>query len=413
MRAASHQQLGSAAFVPVYDRDDVLAEHSAHSGDTYHGHLSTHNLLPASPLLSRSDTLSYRTNESSLTQSTFEATNADGDTDEAHILHSSWLEGVSLQNLDFELSGMGQMIWDGPPDPSNLLHTIGPAYDTWAQELGCTDMFGPKLVPESNAHSMIGCPKRSYPSDCRTSYDTALSACVQANFTSNSPLAYFDSDESNMDHFRLPPDEPPEMNSPSMDSSIVTQRKTRRMLYSSSPSLYGDSTLGEDGTLGGDGTFGGDEWSWLDTAISTGTTADAPELSAPLTQDAEHVLSSEQKTKFPCSNPGCSTKFLHQADLTRHLRTIHNITTHNKARKTYRCVFEDCPKAYKVWTRLDSFKQHVFGQHADADGDDLVRKACREDHGLRVSLTTPISMSQKEHLKNTRGASRIRHPISL
>jgi hypothetical protein len=63
-------------------------------------------------------------------------------------------------------------------------------------------------------------------------------------------------------------------------------------------------------------------------------------------------------------------------------------------------VPEGCRKAGKIWTRLDSVKQHVDGQHKDADIDSLVREQ-GSDASLIFSVTTPTSIARKRRSKRT------------
>lgn len=105
----------------------------------------------------------------------------------------------------------------------------------------------------------------------------------------------------------------------------------------------------------------------------------------------------EQKNKTLCSYPECTEKFSHKSDLTRHVKTKHSETGNG-----YRCAFKGCPKAYKVWLRLDSFKKHVKDQHKmekPADVQGLVKKSCTEHHGLPFSVTTPRMMTRSGLLR--------------
>ncbi|KAH6642907.1 hypothetical protein C7974DRAFT_372761 [Boeremia exigua] len=105
------------------------------------------------------------------------------------------------------------------------------------------------------------------------------------------------------------------------------------------------------------------------------------------------------RRKFACPQLGCAAEFKHNADLNRHLKTIHS-----QAGRGYRCAYEGCSKAYKVYMRLDSFKMHAAKQHGIVDVEDLVQNSRREHQGLPVSVTTPNMMFHREA---TRSRSRL------
>jgi hypothetical protein len=125
------------------------------------------------------------------------------------------------------------------------------------------------------------------------------------------------------------------------------------------------------------------------SSISGGGALGEQDRSAFALGQATPPVPREHKTRFACSHPGCSVSFKHSADLTRHSKTIHK-----KAESNYKCAFEGCPKAYKVWTRLDSFKKHAR-HHGIEKLDGLVRNSRRDSRDLPVSLVTPSMMSQK------------------
>lgn len=109
-------------------------------------------------------------------------------------------------------------------------------------------------------------------------------------------------------------------------------------------------------------------------------------------QDHERPDRCEQKSKKLCPYPECTEKFSYRSDLNRHVKTKHSETGNG-----YRCAFQGCPKAYKVWSRLDSFKKHAKYQHKvkkPADVQGLVKKSCTEHHGLPFSVTTPKMMTR-------------------
>jgi hypothetical protein len=97
-----------------------------------------------------------------------------------------------------------------------------------------------------------------------------------------------------------------------------------------------------------------------------------------------------------CSVAECSGQFLHYADLCRHRKTVH---MRPEAGQGYRCAFEGCPKADKIWARLDSFKQHVLKRHQDVDVHELVGQSARSRNGANAyfpfAITTPTTISQK------------------
>ncbi len=99
--------------------------------------------------------------------------------------------------------------------------------------------------------------------------------------------------------------------------------------------------------------------------------------------------------RYQCPIRSCTSRFIRQADLVRHLR----IHTTQEQGQGYRCAFHECPKAGKIWTRLDTFKKHVQQRHKGADVNELVQKSSRVRHGADTnfpfSVTTPASMSQK------------------
>jgi hypothetical protein len=104
--------------------------------------------------------------------------------------------------------------------------------------------------------------------------------------------------------------------------------------------------------------------------------------------DRPGINTSHATKELPCSHSTCGVKFKNAADRKRHLNTIHN-----EAGQSYRCVYDGCSKAYKVWTRLDSFKNHTKLHHP-VDMEALVRDSRRERHGLPVAMTTPTTISQ-------------------
>lgn len=102
------------------------------------------------------------------------------------------------------------------------------------------------------------------------------------------------------------------------------------------------------------------------------------------------TLSAHSKRPYVCPQQDCNIRFKNSADISRHVRTMHQ-----ESRGGFRCAAEGCSKADKIWTRLDSFENHARTQHLDADMKDLVRRSTRTSHGLPVSVMTPAIMSRR------------------
>jgi cytochrome c556 len=51
------------------------------------------------------------------------------------------------------------------------------------------------------------------------------------------------------------------------------------------------------------------------------------------------------------------------------------------------CAYAGCVRAYKVWNRLDSFKNHAK-LHKPDDMEALVKKSRKNHDVLRVAITT-------------------------
>ncbi|KAH7076775.1 hypothetical protein BKA63DRAFT_510730 [Paraphoma chrysanthemicola] len=89
----------------------------------------------------------------------------------------------------------------------------------------------------------------------------------------------------------------------------------------------------------------------------------------------------------------CSRPFMRQPDLSRHRKTMHG------GSQGYRCAVEGCSKAGKIWTRLDSFKQHLSNRHRGTDVQRLVQRSSRSlqcaDDDLLFSVTTPALMQRR------------------
>jgi hypothetical protein len=138
-------------------------------------------------------------------------------------------------------------------------------------------------------------------------------------------------------------------------------------------------------------TISGNDWNDSYCSLSSETTALSEQNTSALALGQAVVpVPMEHNTRFVCSRPGCSVSFKHNADLTKHCKTIHRKTDH-----IYRCAFKGCPRAHKVWTRLDSFRKHAKS-HNPEQVDSLVQDSRRDSSGLFVSLITPSIMSRKE-----------------
>jgi hypothetical protein len=114
------------------------------------------------------------------------------------------------------------------------------------------------------------------------------------------------------------------------------------------------------------------------------------EVSAPYAQSPSKP--------YACPLVECSSQFLHYSDLSRHQKTVH---MRQESGQGYRCAFEGCPKADKIWTRLDSFKQHVLKRHQNADAQEIIKLSTRSTSGADTyfpfDVTTPTSMIRRRH----------------
>ncbi len=115
------------------------------------------------------------------------------------------------------------------------------------------------------------------------------------------------------------------------------------------------------------------------------------------TEDSASYAQSPKKP-YACPLVECSSQFLHYSDLSRHQRTVH---MRQESRQGYRCAFKGCPKADKIWTRLDSFKQHVLKRHQNADVQDIIKQSDRSTGGADTyfpfAITTPTTMLRRRH----------------
>ena len=142
---------------------------------------------------------------------------------------------------------------------------------------------------------------------------------------------------------------------------------------------------------------------------TTSHTWDAkPEARTPQTEASSQISYDvvgieESSSQSACSQ--CVKTFAHGADLTRHVKTVHD-----KAGRGYRCAFVGCSKVHKVWFRLDSFKKHIKKQHQMeniVEINNLVERSARGDHGL------PMAMTSLFRLHTESFASHICHSVTL
>jgi hypothetical protein len=98
---------------------------------------------------------------------------------------------------------------------------------------------------------------------------------------------------------------------------------------------------------------------------------------------------------YVCPLAECNSRFRHHSDLCRHQKTVH---MRRESGLGYRCAFEGCPKTDKIWTRLDSFKQHILRRHQSADVHSIIKLSTRSRSGADASfpfaVATPIAMSR-------------------
>lgn len=123
-----------------------------------------------------------------------------------------------------------------------------------------------------------------------------------------------------------------------------------------------------------------------------------PHSQSHFTKGRRNSVTQELETRFRCTVRDCKVTLKNSTDLPRHLNSVH-YRSHRKG-TSYRCAFEGCPKAYKVWTRLDSFKKHAR-QHGTTNMDNLVRASCIDRQKLLVSVMTLDKMSQLSQRSKT------------
>lgn len=87
----------------------------------------------------------------------------------------------------------------------------------------------------------------------------------------------------------------------------------------------------------------------------------------------------------------CGKPFVNATDCKRHFNTFHNVE-----RQSYRCAHNGCVRVYKVWNRLDSFKQHARRHNLDESQIQALvqRSRNREHNSLHVALTTKTGLSK-------------------
>ncbi|KAF2127783.1 hypothetical protein P153DRAFT_358622 [Dothidotthia symphoricarpi CBS 119687] len=134
-------------------------------------------------------------------------------------------------------------------------------------------------------------------------------------------------------------------------------------------------------------------------------------FATPTTAHSKASSSHLRKRKLhDCPVPTCTKQFTVNYDLCRHLKTIHM----EPEEGGYMCAFEGCPKADKIWTRLDSFRKHVK-RHSGVHVNDLVLQSSRSrpstDAKFPFSVTTPEIMVQRGLTKtNVRSQDNGRDP---
>jgi hypothetical protein len=137
------------------------------------------------------------------------------------------------------------------------------------------------------------------------------------------------------------------------------------------------------------------------TYLTSTSLEDQRSSSPAIASIASSTASSHSQKPYICPQQNCNIQFTHSADISRHLRTVHQ-----EPGGGLRCAVEGCSKADKIWTRLDSFKNHVSNRHEGADVNDLVRRSTRTRHKLPISIMTPAIMSKRSP-SNRRTGSRL------
>ena len=91
-------------------------------------------------------------------------------------------------------------------------------------------------------------------------------------------------------------------------------------------------------------------------------------------KDRKHITRHEKPHK--CDVTGCQRKegFTSANDLDRHKKSKHNLAPTHGSDRSYKCASEQCKKKFKIWPRLDNFRQHVLKIHPDENAEILIRK---------------------------------------
>lgn len=146
------------------------------------------------------------------------------------------------------------------------------------------------------------------------------------------------------------------------------------------------------GSVGSSNDLGPDDTSVFSqyTYLTSTSLEDQRSSSRATASIASSTPSAHSEKPYACPQQNCNIQFKHSADISRHLRTMHQ-----EPGGGFRCAVEGCSKADKIWTRLDSFKNHVSKRHLGADVNDMVRRSTRTSHGLPVSVMTPAIMSKR------------------
>jgi hypothetical protein len=352
---------------------------------------------PTSPLRSQSDTSSYSTGDFNHIVPFLETPYADGDIYTDYT--DRWRDSERFSNMDLELSGMVGQTWHTQRYPSSHPQRSHPAPHEWMTVHEPKGVVNSEWVPEHDERRIPTFASLYEPRYEDHSSGPAYDA--PHHFTITHGLS-----ERSMNSLpaALPvyngPNEGLQVGLESLNSLVISNGAQMDTLDSNYSMDYGDYTID------------GNSWSELEErdAFPFLGMDDVGQCgpSNCIARDSRARASNEDRPKVACSHPGCNVKFSHHADLTRHLKSIHN-----EAGKSYRCAFKGCSKYDKVWTRLDSFKKHVTNQHPDTDVESLVQSSCRDHHDLPVSVTTPRLMSQQRHSNHARSTSLLPKSVTL
>jgi hypothetical protein len=132
----------------------------------------------------------------------------------------------------------------------------------------------------------------------------------------------------------------------------------------------------------------------LESCWSENGTAPISDPISSVLYEPERETPNDASTMLSCSHDGCTVQFKNVADRKRHLNTIHN-----QAGQSYMCAHAGCVRAFKVWNRLDSFKNHAK-LHNPRDMESLidssVDRSRKEGKGLRVAVTTQAKFEKMQ-----------------